>query len=128
MKQPVGLLSGGQRQALTLLMATLVTPKLLLLDEHTAALDPATADKVLELTRSIVAEQGITCLMVTHNMRQALELGNRTLMMNGGKIVFDVRGEERSKMTVDDLLERFRQSAGEELDNDRILLSKVEKP
>ena len=128
MKQPVGLLSGGQRQALTLLMATLVTPKLLLLDEHTAALDPATADKVLELTRSIVAEQGITCLMVTHNMRQALELGNRTLMMNGGKIVFDVRGEERSRMTVDDLLERFRQRAGEELDNDRILLSKVEKP
>ena len=126
MKQPVGLLSGGQRQALTLLMATLVTPKLLLLDEHTAALDPATADKVLELTKSIVAEQGITCLMVTHNMRQALDLGNRTLMMNGGKIVFDVQGEERSKMTVDDLLERFRQRAGEELDNDRILLSKVE--
>ena len=123
MKQPVGLLSGGQRQALTLLMATLVTPKLL---EHTAALDPATADKVLELTKSIVAEQGITCLMVTHNMRQALELGNRTLMMNGGRIVFDVQGEERSKMTVDDLLERFRQRAGEELDNDRILLSKVE--
>ena len=105
-------------------MATLVTPKLLLLDEHTAALDPATADKVLELTKSIVAEQGITCLMVTHNMRQALDLGNRTLMMNGGKIVFDVQGEERSKMTVDDLLERFRQRAGEELDNDRILLSK----
>ena len=128
MKQPVGLLSGGQRQALTLLMATLVTPKLLLLDEHTAALDPATADKVLELTKSIVAEQGITCLMVTHNMRQALDLGNRTLMMNGGRIVFDVRGEERSRMTVDDLLERFRQSDGEELDNDRILLSKVEKP
>ena len=126
MKQPVGLLSGGQRQALTLLMATLVTPKLLLLDEHTAALDPATADKVLELTKSIVAEQGITCLMVTHNMRQALDLGNRTLMMNGGRIVFDVQGEERSKMTVDDLLERFRQRAGEELDNDRILLSKVE--
>ena len=128
MKQPVGLLSGGQRQALTLLMATLVTPKPRLRAEHTAALGPATADKVLELTRSIVAEQGITCLMVTHNMRQALELGNRTLMMNGGKIVFDVRGEERSRMTVDDLLERFRQSAGEELDNDRILLSKVEKP
>ena len=126
MKQPVGLLSGGQRQALTLLMATLVTPKLLLLDEHTAALDPATADKVLELTKSIVAEQGITCLMVTHNMRQALELGNRTLMMSGGRIVFDVQGEERSKMTVDDLLERFRQRAGKELDNDRILLSKVE--
>ena len=81
---------------------------------------------MLELTKNIVAEQGITCLMVTHNMRQALELGNRTLMMNGGRIVFDVQGEERSKMTVDDLLERFRQRAGEELDNDRILLSKVE--
>ena len=108
MKQPVGLLSGGQRQALTLLMAT-VTPKLLLLDEHTAALDPATAEKVLELTKSIVAEKKITCLMVTHNMHQALELGNRTLMMDGGRIVFDVKGEERSKMTVDDLLEKFRE-------------------
>ena len=127
MKQPVGLLSGGQRQALTLLMATLVTPKLLLLDEHTAALDPATADKVLALTREIVSRQGITCLMVTHNMRQALELGNRTLMMDGGRIVFDVQGRERAGMTVDDLLERFRQSAGQSLDNDRILLSKVEK-
>ncbi len=127
MKQPVGLLSGGQRQALTLLMATLVTPKLLLLDEHTAALDPATADKVLELTKSIVAERKITCLMVTHNMHQALELGNRTLMMDAGRIVFDVQGEERSRMTVDDLLEKFRQNAGQELDNDRILLSKVEQ-
>ena len=126
MKQPVGLLSGGQRQALTLLMATLVTPKLLLLDEHTAALDPATAEKVLELTKSIVAEKKITCLMVTHNMHQALELGNRTLMMDGGRIVFDVKGEERSKMTVDDLLEKFRENAGKALDNDRILLSKVE--
>ena len=124
MKQPVGLLSGGQRQAL--LMATLVTPKLLLLDEHTAALDPATAEKVLELTKSIVAEKKITCLMVTHNMHQALELGNRTLMMDGGRIVFDVKGEERSKMTVDDLLEKFRENAGKALDNDRILLSKVE--
>ena len=126
MKQPVGLLSGGQRQALTLLMATLVTPKLLLLDEHTAALDPATAEKVLELTKSIVAEKKITCLMVTHNMHQALELGNRALMMDGGRIVFDVKGEERSKMTVDDLLEKFRENAGKALDNDRILLSKVE--
>ena len=124
MKQPVGLLSGGQRQAL--LMATLVTPKLLLLDEHTAALDPATAEKVLELTKSIVAEKKITCLMVTHNMHQALELGNRTLMMDGGRIVFDVKGEERRKMTVDDLLEKFRENAGKALDNDRILLSKVE--
>ena len=126
MKQPVGLLSGGQRQALTLLMATMVPPLLLLLDEHTAALDPATAEKVLELTKSIVAEKKITCLMVTHNMHQALELGNRTLMMDGGRIVFDVKGEERSKMTVDDLLEKFRENAGKALDNDRILLSKVE--
>ena len=122
-----GQLSGGQRQALTLLMATLVTPKLLLLDEHTAALDPATADKVLELTKSIVAEKKITCLMVTHNMHQALELGNRTLMMDSGRIVFDVKGEERSRMTVDGLLEKFRENAGKNLDNDRILLSKVEK-
>ena len=122
----VGLLSGGQRQALTLLMASLKRPKLLLLDEHTAALDPATAEKVLELTKSIVAEKKITCLMVTHNMHQALELGNRTLMMDGGRIVFDVKGEERSRMTVDDLLEKFRENAGKALDNDRILLSKVE--
>ena len=127
MDVPVGSLSGGQRQALTLLMATLVTPKLLLLDEHTAALDPATAEKVLELTKSIVAEKKITCLMVTHNMHQALELGNRTLMMDSGRIVFDVKGEERSRMTVDGLLEKFRENAGKNLDNDRILLSKVEK-
>ena len=127
MKQPVGLLSGGQRQALTLLMATLVTPKLLLLDEHTAALDPATAEKVLELTRNIVAEKKITCLMVTHNMHQGLELGNRTLMMDAGRVVFDMQGEERSRMTVDDLLEKFRENAGKTLDNDRILLSKVEQ-
>jgi len=119
----VGLLSGGQRQALTLLMATLVTPKLLLLDEHTAALDPATAEKVLELTRSIVAENHITCLMVTHNMRQALELGSRTLMMSQGRIVLDVSGDERAGMTVDDLLARFKADTGKDLDNDRILLS-----
>ena len=97
------------------------------LDEHTAALDPATAEKVLELTRNIVAEKKITCLMVTHNMHQALELGNRTLMMDAGRIVFDVQGEERSRMTVDDLLEKFRENAGKTLDNDRILLSKVEQ-
>ena len=125
MKNPVGLLSGGQRQALTLLMATIVTPKLLLLDEHTAALDPATADKVLSLTKSIIKERNITCLMVTHNMHQALELGNRTLMMDSGRIVFDVSGEERNKMTVDDLLEKFSVGAGKALDNDRILLSTV---
>ncbi len=123
MKQPVGLLSGGQRQALTLLMATMVTPKLLLLDEHTAALDPATAEKVLELTKNIIAERNITCLMVTHNMHQALELGNRTLMMDSGHIVFDVEGDVRAKLTVDDLLEKFRDNAGKNLDNDRILLS-----
>ena len=123
MKNPVGLLSGGQRQALTLLMATMVTPKLLLLDEHTAALDPATADKVLALTRKIVAERKITCLMVTHNMHQALELGNRTLMMDSGHVVFDVSGEQRAKLTVDDLLEKFKDNVGKQLDNDRILLS-----
>ncbi len=123
MKNPVGLLSGGQRQALTLLMATLVTPKLLLLDEHTAALDPGTAAKVLELTKNIVQEQHITCLMVTHNMHQALDLGNRTLMMDSGRIVFDVSGQERSRMTVDELLARFAEKAGQKLDNDRILLS-----
>ena len=126
MKQPVGLLSGGQRQALTLLMATLVTPKLLLLDEHTAALDPATADKVLELTRQIVAENRITCLMITHNMRDALTLGNRTLMMDRGRIVLDVGGEERAHMGVNELLERFAANAGHALDNDRILLSNEE--
>lgn len=126
MKQPVGLLSGGQRQALTLLMATVVTPKLLLLDEHTAALDPATADKVLALTKTIVAENKLTCLMITHNMHDALSFGNRTLMMDGGRIVLDVQGEERQKMTVDDLLDRFAQSAGHALDNDRILLSRQE--
>ena len=123
MKQPVGLLSGGQRQALTLLMATLVTPKLLLLDEHTAALDPATAEKVLELTRQIVAENHITCLMITHNMHDALTLGNRTLMMDRGRIVLDVGGEERAHMGVNELLERFAANAGHALDNDRILLS-----
>ena len=126
MKQPVGLLSGGQRQALTLLMATMVTPKILLLDEHTAALDPTTAEKVLNLTKKIVSEQNITCLMVTHNMHQALELGNRTLMMDSGNIVLDVSGEEREKMSVDDLLEQFAVRAGKALDNDRILFSKVE--
>lgn len=123
MKQPVGLLSGGQRQALTLLMATMVTPKILLLDEHTAALDPATAEKVLELTGRIIAERKITCLMVTHNMHQALELGNRTLMMDGGNIVLDIQGAERADMTVDDLLKEFKNQAGRQLDVDRILLS-----
>ena len=120
----VGLLSGGQRQALTLLMATLVTPKLLLLDEHTAALDPGTADKVLELTKKIVAENHLTCLMITHNMHDALTLGNRTLMMDHGHIVLDISGEERTHTTVDGLLDRFAENVGHALDNDRILLSK----
>ena len=123
MKQPVGLLSGGQRQALTLLMATMNPPWLLLLDEHTAALDPGTAEKVLKITREVVAENQITTLMVTHNMQQALELGNRTLMMDAGRIVLDVQGEERKGMTVSDLLARFKAGAGRGLDNDRILLS-----
>ena len=123
MQQPVGLLSGGQRQALTLLMATLTPPDLLLLDEHTAALDPATAEKVLNLTEAIVRENSITCLMVTHNMSQAISLGNRTLMMAEGRIVLDVSGEERAGLTVDDLINRFRIQAGQALDNDRILLS-----
>lgn len=123
MRQPVGLLSGGQRQALTLMMATFHPPKLLLLDEHTAALDPATAEKVLQITRDTVAQDHITTLMVTHNMQQALELGNRTLMMDSGNIVLDVKGEERSKMTVDDLLNQFKIGVGKALDNDRMLLT-----
>ncbi|MBE6957332.1 MAG: ATP-binding cassette domain-containing protein [Ruminococcaceae bacterium] len=123
MKQPVGLLSGGQRQALTLMMATMVPPKVLLLDEHTAALDPATAEKVLAITQDVVARNKITTLMVTHNMKNALSLGNRTIMMDSGRIVFDTRDEERAGLTVDALLEKFRQGAGKALDNDRILLS-----
>ena len=125
LKQPVGLLSGGQRQALTLLMATMVTPKLLLLDEHTAALDPGTAEKVLELTKTIVEQNNITCLMITHNMQQALDLGNRTFMMAEGNIVLDIKGEERANMSVEDLLNRFKAGTGYALDNDRILLSEM---
>ena len=123
MKQPVGLLSGGQRQALTLLMATYHAPKVLLLDEHTAALDPGTAEKVLSLTRSIVEEHHITCLMITHNMQSALDLGNRTLMMDQGKVICDVTGQERAQLTVRDLTDKFRQLSGRALDNDRMLLS-----
>ena len=120
MNQPVGLLSGGQRQALTLLMATLVTPKILLLDEHTAALDPGTAEVVLELTKRIVAENGITCLMITHNLASSLDLGNRTMMMQNGRIVLDLKNEQRQGLTPDDLLKLFRSQG---LDNDRIMLS-----
>ncbi len=121
--QPVGLLSGGQRQALTLLMATFNAPKLLLLDEHTAALDPATAEKVLGITRQVVEDNKLTCLMVTHNMQDALNMGNRTIMMDSGRIIYDVRGGERQRLTVADLLLKFKENAGATLDNDRILLS-----
>lgn len=123
MKQPVGLLSGGQRQALTLLMATIITPKLLLLDEHTAALDPAAAETILHLTQQLVQERQITCMMVTHNMKNALDMGNRTLMMDNGKIVLDIGGQERKNLQVSDLLARFHQKAGKALDDDRMLLS-----
>ena len=119
----VGLLSGGQRQAITLLMASLKKPKLLLLDEHTAALDPGTAEKVLNLTRRIVEENQLTCLMITHNMQSAIDLGNRILMMDSGNIVLDIGGEEKKDMTVDGLLEKFKTGVGKALDNDRILLS-----
>ena len=122
MTAKVGLLSGGQRQALTLLMATYHVPKVLLLDEHTAALDPGTAEKVLNLTREIVEQNHITCLMITHNMQNALDLGNRTLMMDRGRVIYDVTGEERSRLTISDLTDKFRQLSGRALDNDRMLL------
>ena len=119
----VGLLSGGQRQALTLLMAALKKPKVLLLDEHTAALDPKTAAKVLELSARIVAENRLTTLMITHNMKDAIQYGNRLIMMYEGRIIYDVRGEEKRKLKVSDLLAKFEQASGSELANDRMLLS-----
>ena len=119
----VGLLSGGQRQALTLLMATLKKPKLLLLDEHTAALDPKTAKKVLDLTEEIVTQNQLTALMVTHNMKDAIRLGNRLIMMNEGEIIYDVSDEEKSRLEVSDLLKKFEQASGSEFANDRMLLS-----
>ncbi|MCI5547059.1 MAG: ABC transporter ATP-binding protein [Clostridiales bacterium] len=119
----VGLLSGGQRQALTLLMATLNAPKLLLLDEHTAALDPKTAAKVLEITESIIAEKHLTAMMVTHNMNDAIRLGNRLIMMDEGRVVVDVSGEEKKHLHKADLLELFEKAAGKELAGDRTLLS-----
>ena len=118
----VGLLSGGQRQALTLLMATLRAPRLLLLDEHTAALDPKTAAKVLALTQKLVEENKLTTLMVTHNMHDAIRLGNRLIMMADGKIIYDVRGEEKASLHRADLMRKFEEAAGEELANDRMLL------
>ena len=118
----VGLLSGGQRQALTLLMATLKKPKLLLLDEHTAALDPKTAAKVLELSDKIIAENNLTALMVTHNMKDAIAHGNRLIMMWDGKIILDIRGEEKKNLTVEDLLKQFTIASGKEFASDRALL------
>ena len=124
MTAKVGLLSGGQRQALTLLMATLQRPHLLLLDEHTAALDPKTAAKVLELSQKIIAEENLTAMMVTHNMRDAITYGNRLVMMNEGRIVIDIKGEDKKKLTVEDLLQKFEEVSGEEFTNDKALLSK----
>lgn len=119
----VGLLSGGQRQAVTLLMATLRKPKLLLLDEHTAALDPKTAQKVLELTEQIVEENNLTTIMITHNMNDAINIGNRLIMMHDGKIVYDVKGEEKKELTTADLLEKFKSTSGGQFANDRIILA-----
>ena len=124
MTSKVGLLSGGQRQALTLLMATLERPKLLLLDEHTAALDPKTARKVLELTDEIVNEQNLTTLMVTHNMKDAIQYGNRLIMMHEGRVIYDVEGEEKKNLQVEDLLKKFEEHSGEEFANDRMMLAK----
>ena len=123
MSSKVGLLSGGQRQALTLLMATLQKPKLLLLDEHTAALDPQTAKKVLDLTNEMVTEQNLTALMVTHNMKDAIQIGNRLIMMHEGRVIYDVSGEEKKKLQVSDLLKKFEQASGGEFANDRMMLN-----
>lgn len=123
MAAKVGLLSGGQRQALTLLMATLKKPKLLLLDEHTAALDPRTAQKVLELSEQIIQEDHLMTLMVTHNMRDAIRYGNRLIMMNEGRVILDIRGEEKKNLTIEMLMDAFAQASGETFANDRILLS-----
>ena len=123
----VGLLSGGQRQALTLLMATLKKPKLLLLDEHTAALDPKTAKKVLEITEEIVSKDNLTTLMITHNMHDAIEYGNRLIMMHEGRIIVDVSGEEKKKLTIPELLELFEKASGSEFANDKVMLSNKTK-
>lgn len=125
MRTKMGQLSGGQRQAVTLLMSTMVTPKLLLLDEHTAALDPVTAQKVLDITKEIVSENHITTMMITHNINQALHTGNRTIMLSAGQIVLDLKGEERTKITIPELMEMYQEKAGKALDNDRMLLSEV---
>ena len=127
MTSKVGLLSGGQRQALTLLMATLEKPSVLLLDEHTAALDPKTAKKVLELSDKIIAEQNLTAMMVTHNMNDAIAHGNRLIMMNEGRIILDIRGEEKKNLTVEDLLQKFEDVSGEKFASDKALLSTAKK-
>lgn len=124
MKTKIGLLSGGQRQVVTLLMCTIVTPKLLLLDEHTAALDPVTAQKVMDITNKIVKENNITTMMITHNMSQALVTGNRTIMMDSGNIIIDLDEKQRQGMSVSDLLEMYRTKENKVFDNDRILLQK----
>ena len=123
MTAKVGLLSGGQRQALTLLMASIKKPKILLLDEHTAALDPKTAAKVLEISQKLIDENNLTAMMVTHNMKDAINYGNRLIMMHEGRIIFDVSGEEKKSLTVDDLIKKFSQTSGEEFSNDRALLN-----
>lgn len=123
MTSKVGLLSGGQRQAVTLLMATLKKPKLLLLDEHTAALDPQTAQRVMDITDRLVRENHLTTLMITHNMRDAIHYGNRLLMLHNGRIVLDISGEEKARLTVPDLLALFSKVSGQEYDNDRALLA-----
>lgn len=123
MSSRVGLLSGGQRQALTLLMATLKSPNLLLLDEHTAALDPKTAAKVLALTEKIISEQNLTTIMITHNMRDALRYGNRLVMLHDGKVLLDVKKEEKENLTISDLLGMFEKASGNELSSDALLLS-----
>ena len=124
MTAKVGLLSGGQRQALTLLMASMKKPKLLLLDEHTAALDPATAAKVLEISEQIVHEDNLTTLMITHNMSDAIKHGNRLIMLNEGRIILDVAGEEKKHLTKHDLMDMFAHLSGSSLESDQVLLSR----
>ena len=124
MKTKIGLLSGGQRQVVTLLMCTLSIPKLLLLDEHTVALDPATAKRVMEITKQIVSENNITTMMITHNLNQSLNTGSRTIMLDSGEIILDLSGKERENMTIDDMIKMYSAKKQKEFDNDRILLSR----
>ena len=123
MKTKVGLLSGGQRQVVTMLMCTIVTPKLLLLDEHTAALDPATSEKIMEITNSVISENNLTTMMITHNINSALKTGTRTIMMDSGNVILDLKGEERENMSLSDLLNMYNSKSNKQFDNDRILLS-----